>query len=72
MRKEIKNYYETNFGSFTSIRASEIKELSVFESWLRDLPGTISFNENTDSPSSLTTRKYLHAQIKKAFDLSQN
>ncbi len=71
MQKEIKDYYETNFGSFASLTAPEIKELCEYESWLVDLPVKISFKEK-GCISALIAKKYLHAVIKKALVLLEN
>ena len=45
MRKEVKSYYETNFGSFSSIKAAAIEAKYSSETWLVDLPAYISFTE---------------------------
>jgi hypothetical protein len=72
MRKEIKEYYETNFGSFASLLASEIEKLCLLESGLWELSGRISYKEKTPGLSSFEKRKYLRAKIEEAFTVLQN
>jgi len=72
MRREIKQYYDANFGTFSSITAAEIEAICNNESWLTDMPAGNFYTNKTSRLAELVTRKYLQARIKKAFKLIQN